>query len=100
MKRTRDRLGAWVVGVVEGLLLLRLVALLFAARPDNPLVAGLLAITLPLTLPLTALDRWAGQPRFGARLELATVAAMLIVALVALAIRWRGARQAQTAGES
>ncbi len=72
-----------VVGAVEGLLLARLVALLFAARPDNWVFDTLLALTMPLVWPWQSLDSWAGQPRFGARLELATLAAMLVVALAA-----------------
>lgn len=67
--------------------MLRLVALLFAARPDNPATAALIAVTTPLIAPFGVLDRIAEQPRFGARLELATVAAMLVVALLALLIQ-------------
>lgn len=72
-----------IVGAVEGLLLARLVALLFAARPDNWVFDALFALTTPLVWPWQSLDRWAGQPRFGARLELATLAAMLVVAIAA-----------------
>ena len=93
MDTQRTRWGTLVVGVVEGLLVLRLVALLFAARPDNAAITALLLVTSPLTAAFTWLDRWAGQPRFGARLELATVAAMLLVAVVALAVRWQAARR-------
>ena len=80
-----------VVGALEGLLLARFVALLFAARPDNPVFEALLVLTTPLVWSWQALDRWAGQPRFGARLELATLAAMIIVAIGAtvLSLAWR-----------
>ncbi|HSH78036.1 MAG TPA: hypothetical protein VLA19_05830 [Herpetosiphonaceae bacterium] len=76
----------YLAGVVEGLLLARLVTLLFAGRPDNPVWELLWAVTWPLVWPWSALDRWAGQPRFGARLELASLAAMASVALLALAL--------------
>ena len=72
-----------VVGALEGILLARLVALLFAGREDNPVLYILLILTAPLVWPWRWLDKWAGQPLFGARLELATLAAMLVVALIA-----------------
>ncbi len=72
-----------VVGAIQGLLLARLIALLFAARPDNLVFEILFALTTPLIWPWQWLDRWAGQPRFGARLELATLAALAMVALLA-----------------
>ena len=82
-----------VVGIVEGLLLVRLVGLLFAARPDNCALDLLLELCVPLVWPWMWLDRWAGQPRFGARLELATLAAMLMVALLAgIWTRYRSGR--------
>jgi hypothetical protein len=71
-----------VVGAVEGLLLARLVALLFAARPDNLVIQMLLWLTAPLVWPWHWFDRWVGQPSEGARLELATLAAIATVALV------------------
>ncbi len=83
-----------MIGTVIGLLLARLVALLFAARPDNPAIALLLAITAPLVAPLGWLDRLVGQPQWGARLELATLAALVIVLIVLLTITWRRIRQA------
>lgn len=86
--------GAALIGVIEGLLLLRLVALLFAARPDNPWIALLLALTAPVTAPFRMLDRWAGQPQFGARLELATLAALLLLAGIAIIWHWRSVRAA------
>ena len=87
-------MGAVVVGLVEGLLLLRLVALLFAARPDNVWLALVLVMTAPLTAPFRVLDQWAGQPRFGARLELATLMAMLLFALGAAVWHWYRLRRA------
>jgi len=76
--------STYLAGVVEGLLLARLVTLLFAGRPGNPVWELLWAVTWPLVWPWSALDRWAGQPRFGARLELASLAAMASIALLAL----------------
>lgn len=73
-----------LLGVVEGVLLARLVALLFAARPDNTMVGAVLALSAPVVWPFGGLDRWAGQPLYGARLELATVAAMAATLLAAL----------------
>jgi YggT family protein len=76
----------YIIGAAEGLLLARLVLRMFAARPDNPAVAVLLAVTEPLRWPLAALD--AMQPRFGAVLELSTL--VLVVVLPALAVGvWR-----------
>jgi uncharacterized membrane protein len=75
---------AALFGLLESLLLLRLVALLFAARPDNPWIVLIISLTAPFTAPFRILDQWAGQPQFGARLELATLAAMVIVLIVAV----------------
>lgn len=86
---SRRNIGRVAVGLVEGLLLLRLVALLFAARPDNVALALILALTAPLTAPFRVLDQWAGQPRFGARLELATLAVMLLLALAVAGWHWQ-----------
>jgi hypothetical protein len=72
-----------VVGAVEGLLLARLVVLLFAARSDNLVVQVLVRLTAPLVWPWHWLDRWVGQPSEGARLELATLAAIILIALMA-----------------
>ena len=72
-----------VVGAIQGLLLARLVALLFAARPDNLVFEILFALTTPLIWPWRWIDLLAGQPRFGARLELATLAALAMLALLA-----------------
>jgi hypothetical protein len=76
----------YLIGAVEGLLVARLVLRLFAARPDNLVVRGVLAVTEPLRAPLAVLD--AAQPRFGATLEFSTL--LLVVALPALAVvAWR-----------
>lgn len=74
-----------LLGIVEGALLVRLIALLFAVRPDNDPLALMLALTAPLVWPFGMLDRLAQQPEYGARLELATIAAMLVLLLTALA---------------
>lgn len=70
----------WIVGVCEALLVARLLARMLAARPDNPLVQGLYALSRPLVQPLMFLD--GAQPRFGAVLELSTLTAAIIVPLV------------------
>lgn len=75
--------GSRIAGIVEGLLLVRLIGLLFAVRPDNPVYEALLAVTRPLVWPWIWLDRLAHQPMFGARLELATLAAMTTVLILA-----------------
>jgi hypothetical protein len=69
-----------IFGVVEALLLARLIVRLFAARPDNPSFALLLWLTAPLRAPLAFLD--AGQPSFGAVLEYSTLTMALLVPLV------------------
>ena len=71
-----------VIGVVEGVLLARLIGLLFAARPDNPVFETVFELSTPLVWPWAWLDRLAGQPRSGARLELATLAMMATVAIL------------------
>jgi hypothetical protein len=86
-----------LAGIVEGLLLVRLIGLLFAARPDNRALNLLFDLVAPLVWPWSWLDRLAGQPRFGARLELATLAAMAMVAVIygvwCWYRSWRGQRQ-------
>ncbi|HEX6287693.1 MAG TPA: hypothetical protein VFZ66_00810 [Herpetosiphonaceae bacterium] len=84
----RQNIGALLIGVLEGALAARLIALLFAARPDNPAIGLLLALTAPLTAPFRILDRLAEQPPFGARLELATLAVMALVLGVAIVGQW------------
>ena len=66
------------------MLLARLLLRLLAARPDNPAVAALYALTGPLVWPLGWLD--AGQPKFGAVLELSTLALIVVVAGAGLVI--------------
>lgn len=70
-----------VFGAIEGLLLARVIGQLFAARDESWSIAALYRTTDILVGPWTWLDTWAGQPRFGARLELATLAAMVVVAM-------------------
>jgi hypothetical protein len=72
-----------VAGAIEGVLLARLIGLLFAVRPANPVFDMLLLVTQPLAWPWAWLDRLADQPRFGARLDLATVVAMIVVVVLA-----------------
>jgi hypothetical protein len=74
---------AYALGAWAALLLARLLLRLLAARPDNPAVAALYAVTNP-PAPLAALD--AGQPRFGATLEFSTLALFLLIILVGLII--------------
>jgi uncharacterized protein YggT (Ycf19 family) len=75
-----------LTGMVVMLLLARLVARLLAARPTNPTISLLYAITEPLRLPLRFLD--AQQPRFGATLEFSTLA-LIGLLLVLGYILWR-----------
>ena len=80
-------IGAYMLGGITALLLARVLLKLFAARPENAIVAALFAITGPLPL-LAALD--AGQPRFGAVLEFSTLALIVLVLVAALLLRfWR-----------
>lgn len=83
----RYRWGAGLVGLLTGLLLVRLVALLFAARPDNPILGLLLALTAPLTAPFAALNQLTGQPQWGARLDLAALAAIALLLTLAAALQ-------------
>jgi hypothetical protein len=71
---------AYIIGGVEGLLLARVVLRLFAARPDNSFVRVFLDLTELLHAPLGFLD--SGQPRYGATLELSTLALIMLLALV------------------
>jgi len=71
---------AYLLGGVEALLLARIVLRLLAMRPDNAFGEALLYATAPLVAPLVALD--AGQPRYGATLELASLALFLLLALL------------------
>ena len=74
----------YAIGAVEGLLLARLMLRLLAARPDNPFVQTFLAMTAPLLAPLAFLD--SGQPRYGATLELSTLALVILLALAGVAV--------------
>jgi len=76
---------AWITGMVEALLLVRIVVRLLAARPDNSAIEYLVALTDPAIEPLRFLD--AGQPRFGATFEVSTLALMFIV-LIAGYLVW------------
>jgi hypothetical protein len=77
-------IAAYVLGCLVALLLARFVLKLFAARPDNPVVAALFAFTTPPRV-LAALD--AGQPRFGAALEFSTLALIALLLGAGLLIR-------------
>ena len=84
----KHKRGARLVGLLGGLLAARLIALLLAARPDNPAINLLLTLTAPLTAPFQFLDQMAGQPQFGARLELATLAALALLIGIAAVAQW------------
>ncbi len=86
---------AWLCGALWGLLIARLVLRLFAARPDNAFVTALYDYTGPLVAPLAAFD--AGQPRFGAVLELSTLALVVALPAVFLLI-WRLALRTAPSG--
>jgi hypothetical protein len=70
---------AYLLGGVEALLLARILLRLLAMRPDNSFGAAFLYATAPLAAPLAALD--AGQPRYGATLEIASLALFLLLAI-------------------
>lgn len=70
-----------LAGLAEALLVARLLARLLAARPDNPAIMVLYALTEPLVTPLRALDY--DQPPFGAALELSTLLLATCVPVVA-----------------
>jgi uncharacterized protein YggT (Ycf19 family) len=86
MPAAAARAVPYVVGALEALLLARLVARLLAARPDNPFMQVLYALTGPLVAPLRLLD--AQQPRFGSVLELSTLALMVLLPLAGYLL-WR-----------
>lgn len=75
-----------ILGALEALLLARLVLRMLAARPENPVFAALFAVTAPLRAPLALLD--AGQPRFGAVLELSTLAACMLITIAVFAVAY------------
>jgi uncharacterized protein YggT (Ycf19 family) len=86
IRRTLAQLIPPLIGLIEALLLARLVSRLLAARPDNLAFVLLYRITDPLVAPFAALD--AGQPRFGAVLELSTLALIVLLAGVGYLV-WR-----------
>ncbi len=87
---------AYLIGAVEALLLARLLLRLLAARPDNPFISVFLAATAPLIAPLAFFD--AGQPHFGATLELSTLALFLLLVIVGLAVG-QGFRRLDSSGK-
>ncbi|MEY2844596.1 MAG: hypothetical protein RL076_142 [Chloroflexota bacterium] len=72
-----------VLALVCALLTVRLIVLLFAARPDNSSLSFILNISDVLVWPLAWLD--ATQPQFGARFERGT---LLMVVLGILGLRF------------
>jgi uncharacterized protein YggT (Ycf19 family) len=74
----------YLLGGLQALLLARLLLSLLAARPDNPAFSALFVLTSPLVAPLRFLD--AGQPRFGAVLELSTLALFLLLSVAAIVL--------------
>ncbi|WP_298401670.1 YggT family protein [uncultured Chloroflexus sp.] len=79
-------------GAISGLLIARLVLKVLAARPDSPTVSWLYTLTAPLVTPLAIIDR--DQPRFGAVVEFATVATLIVViSVTALSWVWLGRRR-------
>ncbi|NJL05420.1 MAG: hypothetical protein HC911_11085 [Chloroflexaceae bacterium] len=83
-----------LLGGVLALLVARLLLRLMAARPDNLGVASIYRLTQPLVQPLQMLD--AGQPRFGASLELSTLTLVLVLLVLGYLVWQRAA--APTAG--
>lgn len=79
-----------IVGLVEALLLIRLIAQLFAVRPDQEALQFVLKLTAPLIMPLSLFDQ--GQPLFGARLEFSTLALCLFIPILWVAIARAGKR--------
>jgi hypothetical protein len=87
----------WAAGAAEALLLARLLARLLAARPDNPAIVALYAVTGPLIAPLSWLDL--AQHRFGAVLELATLSSAILMPMIAYLLwAWLGGRAGATVG--
>ena len=72
-----------VLALMCALLMVRLIVLLFAARPDNSSLSFMLNISDVLVWPLAWLD--ATQPQFGARFERGT---LLMVVLGILGLRF------------
>lgn len=83
----------YLIGMYEALLLARLVARALAARPDNLAFQILYGVTDPPVSLLRLLD--VHQPRFGAVLELSTLALLLLLPVLGyglwrLAVNYRG----------
>lgn len=91
MPRSVRPIAVALLGAGAALLGARLLLRLLAARPDNPVLSVFFALTAPPG-PLAALDR--GQPRFGATLELSTLALMLVLLALAILLARLGERQA------
>jgi hypothetical protein len=70
----------WGSGVIEALLLARLLARLLAARPDSPAFAALYLVTWPMVAPLAILDN--AQRQFGATLELSTLTVAILMPVI------------------
>jgi uncharacterized protein YggT (Ycf19 family) len=77
--------------MVLALLCARALVLLFAARPDNRVFAGLIDLTTPFVWLFRRLD--AGQPQFGARLEFSTLAVIGLLVCVMMALNVRTAKE-------
>jgi hypothetical protein len=75
-----------VLAFLVALLLVRLIVLLMAARPDNAGVAALLASTDILVWPFAWID--ATQPVYGSRFERGTLLALVLL-LVGMRINAR-----------
>jgi hypothetical protein len=82
---------AYILGGAIALLLARILLKLFAARPENPVIEALFALTAPPPA-LVILD--AGQPRFGAVLEFSTLALVVLLLGAGLLLRvWQRHRR-------
>jgi hypothetical protein len=76
----------YILDVVEGLLALRLLFKLLAANPANGFVNFLYTITAPLVAPFAGIFRSTGVSSAGSILEVGTIIAMIIYALLVYAI--------------
>ena len=82
---------AYILGGAIALLLARILLKLFAGRPENPVIGALFALTAP---PPALLFLDAGQPRFGAVLELSTLALVVLLLVTGFALRfWQRRRR-------
>jgi hypothetical protein len=75
-----DLLITSILGAIEALLLARLIFKLFAARPEHPVVAWILALSEPAIALLARFDE--GQPQFGATLEFSTLTLCLLIPIL------------------